>query len=314
VLLNHADTAMYAAKTARTGFAVYSDQQEQGSRRRLALAGELRRAITEDEIVLHFQPKTRMATGEVTGVEALARWRHPTEGMISPSEFIPIAEQTNLLHALTERILDRALSQLREWHARGFDLTMAVNLSMRNLLDAKLADQVAQRLRRNGIEPSYLELELTEGMLMADPRRAMEILSRLKEVGVGLSVDDFGTGYSSLAYLKDLPVDAIKIDRSFVMGMENEPRNAAIVRSTVDLGRNLGLEVVAEGVETQAAYDELARLGCDYAQGFLLARPLPAPELLARVQELEQAREHRDDPPQAQERALRIVPSEVVGA
>ena len=314
VLLNRADTAMYAAKAARTGFAVYSDQQDQGSRRRLALAGELRRAINEDEIVLNFQPKTRMATGEVTGVEALARWRHPVHGTISPSEFIPIAEQTNLLHTLTERILDRALSQLREWHTRGFDLTMAVNLSMRNLLDAKLADQIAQRLRRNGIEPSYLELELTEGMLMADPRRAMEILGRLKEVGVGLSVDDFGTGYSSLAYLKDLPVDAIKIDRSFVMGMENEPRNAAIVRSTVDLGRNFGLEVVAEGVETQAAYDELARLGCDYAQGFLLARPLPAPELLARVQELEQAREHRDDPPQAQERALRIVPSEVVGA
>ena len=308
VLLNHADTAMYAAKAGRTGFAVYSDEQEQGSRRRLALAGELRRAITEDEIVLNFQPKARISTGEVTGVEALARWRHPIEGLISPSEFIPIAEQTNLLHALTERILDRALGQLRDWHARGFDLTMAVNLSMRNLLDSKLADQVAALLRRNRIDPSYLELELTEGMLMSDPRRAKEILLRLKEVGVSLSVDDFGTGYSSLAYLKDLPVDTIKIDRSFVMDMEAEPRNAAIVRSTVDLARNLGLEVVAEGVETQGAYDELVRLGCDYAQGFLLARPLPAPELLARVQELEQARDHRNGA-QTAERVLHVVPA-----
>jgi diguanylate cyclase (GGDEF)-like protein len=314
VLLNHADTAMYAAKAARTGFAVYSDEQDQGSRRRLALAGELRRAINEHEIVLTYQPKAHIASGAVTGVEALARWQHPVEGVISPSEFIPIAEQTNLLHALTERILDQALEQLRDWRARGFELTMAVNLSMRNLLDATLADQIAERLRRYSIKPSKLELELTEGMLMSDPRRAKEILLRLKEVGVGLSVDDFGTGYSSLAYLKDLPVDTIKIDRSFVIDMETEPRNAAIVRSTVDLGRNLGLEVVAEGVETQTAYDELARLGCDYAQGYLLARPLAAPELLARVQELEQARERTAAVPPAQERALRVVPSQVIGA
>jgi diguanylate cyclase (GGDEF)-like protein len=314
VLLNHADTAMYAAKSARTGFAVYSDEQAQGSRRRLSLAGELRRAINEDEIVLNYQPKVRLSSGEVTGVEALARWQHPVEGIISPAEFIPIAEQTNLLHALTERILERALAQLREWHGRGFNLTMAVNLSMRNLLDAKLADQVGQILRRNRVEPSYLELELTEGMLMSDPRRAKEILYRLKEVGVGLSVDDFGTGYSSLAYLKDLPVDVIKIDRSFVMGMEAEPRNAAIVRSTVDLGRNLGLEVVAEGVETKAAYEELARLGCDYAQGFLVARPLPAPDLLARVQELEDERERADRPVGTPERTLRAVPSGAAGA
>jgi diguanylate cyclase (GGDEF)-like protein len=314
VLLNHADTAMYAAKAARTGFAVYSDEQEQGSRRRLALAGELRRAINEDEIILNFQPKARIATGEVAGVEALARWRHPVEGIISPAEFIPIAEQTNLLHALTERILGRALEELRDWHARGFDLTMAVNLSMRNLLDAKLAEQVAEQLRRNRINPACLELELTEGMLMSDPRRSKEILCRLKDVGVGLSVDDFGTGYSSLAYLKDLPVDTIKIDRSFVMGMESDSRNAAIVRSTVDLGRNLGLAVVAEGVETQAAYDELARLGCDYAQGFLLARPLPSDELLARVQELDRARERTEVAPRTEGPALRVVPAQVAEA
>lgn len=291
LLLNHADTAMYAAKAGRTGFALYTDEQEQGSRRRLALAGELRRAITGDEIVLNFQPKARIATGQVTGVEALARWRHPVEGMISPNEFVPIAEQTNLLHAFTERILDGALGQVREWHARGFELTMAVNLSMRNLLDAKLADQIDQLLRRNRVDARWLELELTEGMLMSDPRRAKEILSRLKEVGVTLSVDDFGTGYSSLAYLKDLPVDVIKIDRSFVLGMEADPRNAAIVRSTVDLGRNLGLAVVAEGVETQTVYDELAGLGCDYAQGYLLSRPVPPVELIARVSELERARQ-----------------------
>ena len=291
VLLQRADTAMYAAKTERTGFAFYSDEQSQGSRRRLTLAGELRRAITEDEIVLHYQPKARLSTHEIVGVEALARWVHPTRGVISPAEFIPIAEQTNLLHPLTERVLDRALGQARDWQAQGFDFTVAVNLSARNLMDAGLANQIAQMLRRWGVKPSSLELELTESMLMSDPRRAKEMLSRLRDVGARLSVDDFGTGYSSLAYLKDLPVDAIKIDRSFVLGMEREPSNAAIVRSTVDLGRNLGLEVIAEGVETQAVYDDLARLGCDYAQGYLLARPLPPQELLARVQEIAQSRE-----------------------
>ncbi len=310
VLLNHADTAMYAAKAARTGFALYTDEQEQGSRRRRALAGELRRAIAEDEIALNFQPKARIATGQVTGVEALARWDHPAEGTISPNEFIPIAEQTNLLHALSERILDRALGQLREWHGRGFELTMAVNLSMRNVLDAKLADQVAQLLGRNRIDARWLELELTEGMLMSNPRRVKEVLGRLKEVGVTLSVDDFGTGYSSLAYLKDLPVDVIKIDKSFVLGMEAEPRNAAIVRSTVDLGRNLGLEVVAEGVETQTAYEELARLGCDYAQGYLLSRPLPPMELIARVSELERARQRADELAAPGQRPLTVVGSE----
>ena len=314
VLLQRADMAMYAAKAERTGFAFYSDAQGQGSRRRLSLAGELRRAIAEDEIVIYYQPKARLATDEIVGVEALARWVHPTRGIISPAEFIPIAEQTNLLHPLTERVLDRALGQLRDWRGRGFPLTMAVNLSTRNLLDAGLADQLGQLLRRWGIDPAHLELELTESMLMSDPRRAKGALSRLKEAGVGLSVDDFGTGYSSLAYLKDLPVDAVKIDKSFVMEMEREPRNAAIVRSTVDLGRNLGLEVIAEGVETQGAYDELARLGCDYAQGYLLARPLPASDLLARVQELEQQRERSQRAPAAEARALRVVPSKVAEA
>jgi diguanylate cyclase (GGDEF)-like protein len=308
-LLNHADTAMYAAKAGRTGFALYTDEQERGSRRRLALAGELRRAITGDEIVLNFQPKARIATGQVTGVEALARWQHPLEGMIPPSEFVPIAEQTNMLPAFTERILDRALGQLREWHARGFELTMAVNLSTRNLLDAKLVDQIDQVLRRNRVEPRCLELELTEGMLMSDPRRAKEVLCRLKEIGVTVSVDDFGTGYSSLAYLKDLPVDVIKIDKSFVLGIEDDPRNAAIVRSTIDLGRNLGLEVVAEGVETQTVYDELARLGCDYAQGHLLSRPVPPVELIARVSELERARQRDAElAPAPRPRPLRAVP------
>jgi len=314
VLLQRADTAMYAAKADRTGFAFYSDEQAQGSRRRLTLAGELRRAIAEDEIVLYYQPKARLATHEIVGVEALARWVHPTRGIISPAEFIPIAEQTNLLHPLTERVLDRALGQVRDWRSQGFDFTVAVNLSARNLMDAGLANQIAQLLRRWGVEPASLELELTESMLMSDPRKAKEALSRLRDVGVRLSVDDFGTGYSSLAYLKDLPVDAIKIDRSFVLGMEREAPNAAIVRSTVDLGRNLGLEVIAEGVETQAVYDELAQLGCDYAQGYLLARPLLPLELLARVQEIAQHREALAIASPVDERALRVVPGGGIGA
>jgi len=314
VLLQRADTAMYAAKADRTGFAFYSDEQAQGSRRRLTLAGELRRAIAEDEIVLYYQPKARLATHEIVGVEALARWVHPTRGIISPAEFIPIAEQTNLLHPLPERVLDRALGQVRDWRSQGFDFTVAVNLSARNLLDAGLANQIAQLLRRWGVEPASLELELTESMLMSDPRKAKEALSRLRGVGVRLSVDDFGTGYSSLAYLKDLPVDAIKIDRSFVLGMEREAPNAAIVRSTVDLGRNLGLDVIAEGVETQAVYDELAQLGCDYAQGYLLARPLLPLELLARVQEIAQDREALAGSSPVDERALRVVPGGGIGA
>ena len=241
-LLQHADVAMYAAKQAHAGFVVYDPAVDQHSPRRLALLGGLRRALERDELVLHYQPKADVDTGWVLGVEALVRWRHPDHGPLGPGEFIPLAERTGLIHPLTRWVLDAALRQAAEWH--------------------RAAWCWRSRERRHG-----------------RPGAGLDVLGRLHELGVGLAIDDFGTGYSSMAYLKALPVDELKVDRSFVGHMASSPSDAVIVRSTIDLGHNLGLRVVAEGVETPATWETLRHLGCDTAQGYLLGKPMPAAEL-----------------------------------
>jgi EAL domain-containing protein (putative c-di-GMP-specific phosphodiesterase class I) len=220
-----------------------------------------------------------LASGSVTSVEALIRWMHPERGMVFPDSFIPIAQETSLIGPLTLYVIEEALRQARAWREDGVELSIAVNLSTRNLLDRGLPGQVAELLRRWEVEPKCLELEVTESSMLANPTRAKAVLRELSDLGIRLSIDDFGTGYSSLAYLRQLPVDEIKIDRSFVLGMEAEAGDAVIVRSTVDLGRNLGLEVVAEGVETIETWERLRELGCNTAQGYFLGRPMPAEEM-----------------------------------
>jgi diguanylate cyclase (GGDEF)-like protein len=275
-LIQRADIAMYAAKEGGRGHVLFEPQLDRYSPRRLSLAGALRSAIADGEIVLYFQPKAELATGQITGVEALARWQHPRLGLIGPSEFVPIAEQTGLIGPLTSHVLEVALRQLAVWGEQGEQLSVAVNLSARSFLDAQLAVEIPRLLERAGVDAQRLELEITESMLMLDPARAKATLERLSAIGLSLSVDDFGTGYSSLANLKRLPVDVIKIDKSFVIDMPHDASDAAIVRSTIDLAHNLGLKVVAEGVESHEAWRRLEELGCDLAQGFHVSRPLPA--------------------------------------
>jgi diguanylate cyclase (GGDEF)-like protein len=275
-VMRAADVAMYMAKENRSGYEFYDAHQHEHRHDagRLALIGELRRAMDETELVLYYQPKVNLRTGRVEGVEALARWHHPERGLLSPDEFIPLAERSNLLRPMTLYLLDSAMRQANAWRTRGLDVSVSVNLSMQNLIDLRLPNDLARLLTSWRLPPGSLELEITESTIMADHRRAMTILTRLNKMGVALSVDDFGTGYSSLAYLQNLPVDSIKIDKSFCMSMSEDAGNATIVQSTIDLGHNLGLKVVAEGVETAEAYKTLAELGCDYAQGFFLSRPL----------------------------------------
>jgi diguanylate cyclase (GGDEF)-like protein len=275
-VMRAADVAMYMAKENRSGYEFYDAKRHEHRHDagRLALIGELRRAMDETELVLYYQPKVDMKTGRAEGVEALARWHHPERGLLSPDEFIPLAERSNLLRPMTLYLLDSALRQANAWRTRGLEVSVAVNLSMQNLIDLRLPNDLARLLTSWRLPPGSLELEITESTIMADHRRAMTILTRLSKMGVALSVDDFGTGYSSLAYLQNLPVDFIKIDKSFCMSMGDDPGNATIVQSTIDLGHNLGLKVVAEGVETAEAYSTLASLGCDYAQGYFLSRPL----------------------------------------
>ena len=278
-LVQRADVAMYDAKRSRTSIETYSSERDPYSAERLQLLGELRSAIGNDELVLHYQPKVDVGTQRVIGVEALVRWQHPVHGLLGPVEFVPLAERTGAIGDLTRWVLDNALAQARVWRDAGQDLTMAVNLAAANIADATLPDAVAALLERHGVPGELLECEISEHTVMADPRRAMAILERLRGLGVKLSLDDFGTGHSSLSYLKRLPLDEVKIDRSFVMGMTDDDNDAAIVRTTIDLARNLGLEVVAEGVESQQILNDLSALSCDVAQGFFLSRPLPAAEL-----------------------------------
>jgi diguanylate cyclase (GGDEF)-like protein len=278
-LLRRADVAMYVAKRTRQGYALYEPTQDQHSPERLARGGALRDALEQGALTLHYQPQVDLATGRVTGVEALVRWPHPAQGLIPPDRFIPLAEQTGLIAPLTAWVLAEAIRQCRAWQRAGRLFAVSVNLSMWNLHDPTLPDRVAALLREHGLSPAWLRLELTESALMADPERALAVMARLSGLGVGLAVDDFGSGYSSLAYLKTLPVDELKIDKGFVRAMATEERDAAIVASTVALGHALGLRVVAEGIEDQATWELLVGMGCDVAQGYYMSRPLSATDL-----------------------------------
>ena len=279
LLVQRADVAMYDAKRSRTTIETYSEQRDPYSSERLQLLGELRVAIHAGELVLHYQPKVAVGSDRVLGVEALVRWEHPTRGLLPPGDFVPLAERTGAIGDLTRWVLDTALAQCRAWRDAGMDMTMAVNLAAPNIVDEALPDLVRELLERWEVPGDRLECEISEHTVMADPHRAIGVLERLRALGVRLSLDDFGTGHSSLAYLKRLPLDEVKIDRSFVIGMSEDSDDAAIVRSTIDLARHLGLGVVAEGVESAAILSDLADLSCDVAQGFYLSRPLPADEL-----------------------------------
>ena len=268
-LLQRADVAMYDAKRGRHGIATYSPERDPYSADRLGLLAELRRAIEHDELVLHYQPKISLCSGELTGVEALVRWQHPVRGLLGPDEFVPFAERTGAVADLTRWVVDRALAQCRD-----LDLPVAVNLAAANIVDVTLPDAIGAALERHGVAADRLVCEISEHTVMADPVRASDVLAGLRALGVGLSLDDFGTGHSSLAYLKRLPLDEVKIDRSFVAGMTEDENDAVIVRSTIDLARNLGLRVVAEGVESAETMDALAELRCDVAQGYFISRPL----------------------------------------
>ena len=278
-LLKRADLAMYEAKSSGSGVRVYEPSMDTTDPQRLALVGELRHAIERGELQVHVQPKARLDTGEVTGVEALARWQHPLLGAVPPEEFVQVAERSGLIRALTLLVLERALGGCAGWLREGRQVSVAVNLSARSLVDPDLVADVARLLQRHDVPPRLLTLEITEGSVMTDPTRAMGLLVALRDMGVRLSVDDFGTGYSSLSYLKRLPVHEVKIDRSFVTDMVNDADDATIVRSIVDLAANLSLDVVAEGVEDLAAWEALAALGCTFVQGWHLGRPMPISEL-----------------------------------
>ena len=278
-LLQRADVALDRARVRRGRVEVYSPERDHSGAERLALLGEVRPALERGEFTLFYQPQIALRTGRVTGVEALLRWRHPRQGMIPPLQFISLIEQTALVGPLTLHVIDLALRQSTRWRQAGLELGMSVNLSARNLHDPELPEQIASALARHGVPAAALTVEVTESAAMADPATAVGVLEALRALGVGVSIDDFGSGNASIAYLAKLPVGELKIDRSFVTPMCESPREEAIVRTTIDLARHLGLHVVAEGIETVDVCERLAEMGCDTGQGYLISRPAPAEEL-----------------------------------
>lgn len=280
-LTRHADVAMYVAKRAGAGHGFYDDRRDEHSVERLSLVNDLRAALAEDELHLEFQPKLCLTTNRVVGAEALLRWQHPAYGRVSPDQIVPIAERTGLIQPLLVWVLDAALQSCAQWHDQGIELGVAVNLSARNLQSPDLTREIAAALARHRLPPAFLTLELTESAAMDEPERALALFERISDMGVKLSVDDFGTGFSSLAYLKQFPVDELKVDRSFVIDMLRDEGDATLVHSIIDLGRNLGLNVVAEGVEDAATLERLRDLGCAQAQGYHIARPMECERLRA---------------------------------
>ena len=299
-LTRHADAAMYVAKRSRSGFEMYDSKKSSDDELDFALRAELRRAIEQDDLVLYYQPKISHETSKVSGLEGLVRWQHATRGLIPPDRFIPLAEQTGLIRPLTAWVLDKAVSQCAQLHHLGMPLTMAVNLSTINLKDPDLPRKIAAVLDKHQLEAKWLELEITESAIMDDTMRTVQVLAELDSLGTRISIDDYGTGYSSLSYFRKLPLDDLKIDKSFVIGMGVNREDATIVRSTIEMGHELGLRVVAEGVENQETWDKLTALGCDAAQGYYMCRPLAPVDLLKWLRESPwgmQATEHLLDKP-----------------
>ncbi len=280
VLMRHADIAMYAAKQSKIGVAVYDLANHTDNTDRLSLMGELRTAVEQNQLTLYYQPKVSFADRRSRQVEALVRWIHPVRGFVPPDQFIPYAEQTGCIKSITRWVLNEAARQSVEWAQSGCPIEIAVNISARDLVAPDFPEIYADILRQHACDPASLSLEITESAMLDDPDRALATLLRLRDQGSALAIDDFGTGYSSLAYLKRLPVAQLKIDRSFVMSMETDPSDSVIVRSTIDLAHNMGLKVVAEGVENEAIFGLLQQLGCDLAQGYVLSRPVPPAALV----------------------------------
>jgi diguanylate cyclase (GGDEF)-like protein len=278
-LLRCADLALEQARREKRPLAMYEEALDPAARDQLSLLGELRHAVEHDELRLFYQPKIEMATGRVAGAEVLLRWQHPTRGLLSPAAFVPFAEQTGFIRRVTRWTLDRAIGQAAEWHRAGNSLPLAVNISADDIADVRFDARVAGLLTRHQLPPSLLTLELTESGFIEDPNQALSMLDALAALGVNLSIDDFGTGYSSLSHLARMPANEVKIDRSFVQGLESDAEYAAVVRSAIDMGHSLGMKVVAEGIETEVAAQRLRAFGCDIAQGYLYAKPMPCDAL-----------------------------------
>jgi diguanylate cyclase (GGDEF)-like protein len=297
LLLRHADIALYASKEAHAPV-VYASKHDQHSPARLGLVGETRRAIENEELVVYYQPEVDLVTGATPRVEALVRWQHPEHGLLLPDAFIPIARQSALIRPITRFVLDAALRQCRAWQDAGIQVGVAVNLAERDLADSRLEEEVSESLRTWKLDAEMLELEIPESAVMSDPDRVRKMLARLSNRGVRLAVDDFGSGYASLSHLKQLPVDVLKIDKSFIENLGANDEDDAIVRSTVALAHSLGILVVAEGVESEEIMAQLAELGCDLAQGYILSHPVPAEELKSWF-------ERPSSPPAAKQRSRR---------
>jgi len=283
-LMRHADVAMYEAKHRGDSVALYQPESDHNNPERLGLLADLRKSLESPgsaEITMYYQPQVSLDTGAVVGVEALLRWQHPRRGMVNPEELIRVAEHTAVMRLLTRRVVDDVVAQVAKWATEGLTLRAALNVSVRDLHNGDIVDQLAERLTEHQVPPEQILLEITEGALMADPRRVLATIVRLERLGVAISLDDFGTGYSSLQHLRRLPLAEVKVDRSFVLGMSSDADDAAIVRSTVELARALGLRVVAEGVEDERTWRQLCDAGCHVAQGWFFARPMPGDELAA---------------------------------
>ncbi|HET7434786.1 MAG TPA: EAL domain-containing protein [Thermoanaerobaculia bacterium] len=279
-LLRRADVAMYAAKQSQSGYAFHSDELDVSTPDQLSLVVELRNAVERNELELFYQPKLHVRSGIMTRAEVLMRWNHPVRGLLQPAAFIPIAERTGLIKTLTDWLLDKALEQCRIWQDASAPIHLAVNISAKSLLDHSLPTKVLNLLDKWEVDPRFLKIEITESSIMADPAHALAILALLQSMGVRLSIDDFGTGYSSLTHLRELPIDEIKIDKSFVIGMKESDADAAIVRTVIDLGHNLGKQVCAEGVEDEETWLRLREMGCDLAQGYWIHKPMNAANLM----------------------------------
>jgi diguanylate cyclase (GGDEF)-like protein len=279
-LLSQAEMALYHAKGRRQNLAMYADMMKRYSVTQLGIGAELERAMSANELLLFYQPKIDLMKRRIVGAEALIRWLHPFNGMVPPGKFIPAAEDSIIIHPLTDWILDAALTRVAQWWKQGLNWVMSINLSAANLHNQELAGRLAELISLHGVDPNSVMLEITESSLMTDPVKALDTVNALKKLGVKLSIDDFGTGYSSLAYLKDLPVDEVKVDQTFVFGMGDNDKDARIVRGTINLGHSLGLSVAAEGVENEETIVQLKELGCDTAQGYHIARPMPDDEFI----------------------------------
>jgi diguanylate cyclase len=280
-LLQRSDVAMYRAKASHHPLVIYRSEDDYHSPERLSLAADLRRALADDQLVLHYQPQVELGRGRPVAAEGLVRWEHPHRGLLGPLEFIEVAERAGLIKDLTSHVIDLGLRDLRRWGDDGRKLSLSLNVSVRSLLDRRFPEEVEKLLTRHGVDGHALTLELTESSLMVDPELAKQTMRQLTELGVSVAIDDFGTGYSSLAYLTDLPIGELKIDKSFVRAMGTDSRNAIVVRSTIELAHNLGLRTVAEGIEDAYTFERLRALGCELAQGFHMSKPLPAAALLS---------------------------------